>query len=104
MTSPQYAVEDLRDIFEKGKFYPPCVIAKAQRHISLTKEYESNSFIASSDEEDVDDLDGGPDSQYYLKDGVQSTSTIEDEDDNSEEEDEEESQEKADESEEDVED
>lgn len=60
----RYAVEDLRIVIKRGRLYPPCVIAKAQRDIRLDpvehmKQYISNPYIESSDEEEIDDIDGG---------------------------------------------
>lgn len=60
----RYAVEDLRVILERGRLYPPCVVAKAQRDIHLDpvenmRQYVSNPYIDTSDEEEIDDLDGG---------------------------------------------
>ena len=61
----RYVIEDLRDFMTRGKMYPPCVIAKAQRHVSLKNEFDANPYIDSSGDEEVDDLDGGFPSTHH---------------------------------------
>lgn len=64
----RYVIEDLRDFMTRGKMYPPCVLAKAQRHIALKNEFDINAYIDSSGDEEVDDLDGGPASTCFSED------------------------------------
>ena len=63
-----YAVQDLKQILDKRKMYPPCVVQKARKYINI---HNPNIISETSDEEDVDDIDGGLPSRFYLDDNFE---------------------------------